>query len=171
MKNKTISKAEILANSLINNKLKEQNQSIKIVNPIDHLRTTTATFINKRFEKIQKDAELEDIVVEAIKVKITDGTVNFNDLSNFLNQIKLRSTDSVESLLNFFKPTQGERSPLLSDPDREGTSPEGQIFKDATSQDLQVLSKLAKMLSSQKEEPKIVGNAEEDFTIDSNKIK
>ena len=162
---KTISKAEKLANSLIDSKLKEQNQGVKVIDPVLHLRNTTADFINKRFEKIQKDADLEDIVVKAIKVKIEEGTVNFTDLSNFLNQIKLRSTDSVDSLLNFFKPTQGERSPLLSDPDREGTSPEGQIFKDAKPEDLRVLHKLVQILDS-----KEVSEPENNFEVDLDKI-
>ena len=151
MNNTTISKAEKLANSLIDKQLQEIHQEKKILDPMLHLRNTTAEFINKRFEKIQKDSELELIVVEALKLKIKEGNVNFNELTNFLNQMRLRSTDSVDSLLNFFKPAQGESSPLLSDTSKSDESIENKIFKDASSQDLQVLQKLVQMLESNKE--------------------
>ncbi len=152
MKQETLSKAEKLANSLIDSKLQEENQSIKIIDPLMHLRNTTAEFINKRFQKIQEDTELEMITVEALKVKMKEGSVSFSELANFLNQLKLRSTDATESLLTFFKPQQGENSPLLSDANRDGNKPEDQVFKNATPQDLQALQKVIQLLESNKKE-------------------
>ena len=150
MKQETLSKAEKLANSLIDSKLQEENQSIKIIDPLMHLRNTTAEFINKRFQKIQEDTELEMITVEALKVKMKEGSVSFSELANFLNQLKLRSTDATESLLTFFKPQQGES--VLDFKREEGNKPEDQVFKNATPQDLQALQKVIQLLESNKKE-------------------
>ena len=152
MKQSTISKAEQLANSLIDSKLQEDNQAVKIIDPLLHLRNTTADFINQRFKKIQEDTELEMIAVEALKVKMKEGSVSFTDLANFLNQLKLRSTDATESLLTFFKPSQGESVPFISDINRDGNKAEDQIFQNATPQDLQALQKIIQLLESNKKE-------------------
>lgn len=142
----TKSKVNKLVDSMIDDKLEETN--IRPINPLNHLMNTTATFIQGRFEKIQKDSELENDVVAAIKEQVKNGNVNFNDLTTFLNQTRLRSSEAVESLLNFFKPSSGESNPLLSNPDRGS---ENSVFDNAKPEDLKAINKVIQLIETMKD--------------------
>lgn len=107
-------------------KLGEENNedSIKsISDPITELRNSTATFISQRFNRLKEESDFAVFLREAIKQKVENNEATFSDIATMLNQTKLRETEAVESLLQFFKPnSNAESSILLNKKDDESDS-------------------------------------------------
>ncbi len=139
-----------VANQLIANLQDEEAKSLvqssEITDPMLGLKQTLAGSITSRLSQIKDEEEFENLLKVAMVEKVKQGGVQFTDLANSLNQTRIRKTESMESLLNFFKPTIGEQSPLLADPKETGDI--GEFTANLDSKAMQAINNLTTILEA-----------------------
>lgn len=139
-------KTEKLLNHLDDKASKSQVQAEAIVNPMVHLKNTLADFTVSRITKIQEEATFEKFLIDQIKKKITDNPsdVKLSEIGNLLNQTKIRNTESVQVLLEFFKPSQSEKPPLFEEASEEST--EDSLHSETDYKVLQALEQISNFI-------------------------
>lgn len=135
-------KAQKLANAMISN-TKKDSVSLVTRDPVLDLRLKTAEFIEQRFSKIEQEDVMEKIVRDAIIMKIKSGDVTVSDLMTLLNRLQMRDQEKTNSLLQFFKPSSGDKSPLIDDVKEKHK----EEFEDLSPEKLQSAQKMLQLLS------------------------
>lgn len=149
-----------LVNGLEEAKQDKHIAQVKSADTLLGLRDSIAGFITGQLDLLNEEREFETLLKEAIKVKLDDPTTKLSDLAGLLNQSRMRKTDLTESLLNFFKPTQGDKSPLISEREEEGSAGE-RAFEGTDSDTLRKLDQILQAVNSKESpKPKIVDQDE-----------
>lgn len=139
----------------MSNKLEDNDQltSVKkelVTDSVSSLRTTIASFIQKRLISLTSGSDLEEVTIDALTTKVKAGEVPAKDLIYILTQLKSKNIQETETLLNLFKPTQGDSVPLFTKYEEE--SPGETIFKDSSPETLRKLQKIYEYINFNEEE-------------------
>lgn len=119
----------------------------RTTDPMIGLRETVAGYITGRFEALGQETEFIQKIRAKIEEKLPDAT--FSELMRLLESVKVRETEAVGSLLEFFKPSQGDRPTLIGDvKTQEERSPEERIHGDADAETLRAINKLTQLVAT-----------------------
>jgi len=124
---------------------------VTISDPITALRNNTANFISQRFDKLKEDTDFAVFLREAAKDKIKEGEVSLSEISTMLNQTRMRETEAVESLLQFFKPAANVENSIFTNRKEEDSSYD---LDHKSIKTLDLLRRLLNEVEKQKESPK-----------------
>lgn len=127
----------------------------RIEDPIASMRNSIASFINTKFEKLQEESDFAVFLREAIKKKIEEGGASFGDIATMLNQTKMRETEAVESLLQFFKPAANAESSIFTNKKEDDSL-------DIDHKSMQTLELVRRMLEKVSKEKDIDQNPEKE---------
>jgi hypothetical protein len=108
---KTKEKVENLIGELSTNE--SESRLSRIHDNITEVELVTLDFIKHRFNKLESDTELENLIISNLKGKVERDEIGVDKMMTLLNQLKLRNAESVESLLSFFKNAENSRNTLL----------------------------------------------------------
>lgn len=123
---------------------KEETQKNVIDDPISTLKTVTANFLTQRFNKISEDDETERQLTKSLLEKL--GDASFSDIKGALSMFKTRNTESVQAILEFFKPTQGDTNPILGNPRDKEEGIAQKVYNEADYQLMQNLQTIINVL-------------------------
>lgn len=131
MKEEVKQNLEKLISGLSDEESKAVVEASRIKDPVLALRDTTARFISQRFDKLEEESSFLKEIKDAILLKVKSGEADLSALMTLMNQTKMRETEAVESILQFFKPGGEGSSSLLNNPSEseEGLNVDSKTLK------------------------------------------
>lgn len=130
-------------------KYTEERQELdkRVFDPMIGLRETVAGYITERFENLSKEKDFADQIREKLLERLPEA--KFSELMSLFNNQKIRETEAVGSLLEFFKPSHGDKPTLIGEAKSDNTSsPEERVFAEANADSLQAIQKLTEIVAT-----------------------
>lgn len=106
MKKDSKKKLTDLVKSLSDENTKEEIKDCIISDPVVALRNNMASFLSKKFEKLEEESDyVRRLRAVALNKAENDEKVTLSEVGALLNQARMRETEATEAVLQFFKPT------------------------------------------------------------------
>ena len=131
-----------------------QNAEVNVMtDPYDEVRKSFFNFFITRMKEVKKSDEVLELITSKIKDKVENDEVSFEGLQDLYRMYSSQSRQSSENLLNLFRPTAGVGSVLSETIGKkeENQNEFDRVYESLSSEDLQKLDKVVKLLEEQKD--------------------
>lgn len=125
----------------------KENLDKRFYDPMLGLKTRVTDYLVNRFDALDQEKDFSRRIREQLLTKLPEA--KFSELMTLFNSQKIRETEAVGSLLEFFKPSQGDKVPFIGDTSTEQPkSPEELIHGESSSDMLQAMEKLTQIIAT-----------------------